>query len=77
MKTLWVFAVFCAAAAWAGQSSYSNTSGTVSQMFDIHTTSTVTITGSTLGSPAGTVTMTCTRAAAAVFRCSRMTAPPL
>ena len=56
MKALWAWAVLLVAASTlsATEYSYSNSGGTVSQ-----TSTTLTISGATLGSPAGTVTMSC------------------
>ena len=56
MKALWACVLVFASAATlsATQSSYSNSTGTVSQ-----TTTTLTISGSTVSSPAGTVSMSC------------------
>jgi sugar lactone lactonase YvrE len=57
MKAIWTCVLVFATAAMlsASQYSYSNSAGTVSQ-----TTTTLTITGSTLSSPTGTVSMSCT-----------------
>src|SRR5271165_2241737 len=56
MKALWVMVIVLSTAAMlpASQVSYSNTGGTVSM-----TATTVTISGATVGSPAGTVSMSC------------------
>jgi sugar lactone lactonase YvrE len=56
MKALWACVVLLAFATTlsATQSSYNNSGGTVSQ-----TSTTMTISGSTVGTPAGTVSMTC------------------
>ncbi len=63
MKTLWacIFVLVSAAMLTASQSSYGNSGGTVSM-----TTTTLTISGTTLTSPAGTASMSCNLTVVAV-----------